>query len=89
MNTTESIAALSFEECYDRLEQVISTLEAGELALDKAIALYEEGMRLAASCGQKLDAAQVKVTQLLATSGAVGNDEQGALDADAEADGQP
>jgi len=64
----DNIASLSFEECYERLEKVISTLEAGDLALDQSIALYEEGMRLAQYCGQKLDDAQIRVTQLLSTS---------------------
>jgi len=68
MCTMDNIASLSFEECYERLEKVISTLEAGDLALDQSIALYEEGMRLAQYCGQKLDDAQIRVTQLLSTS---------------------
>ncbi len=60
-----SIASLSFEEAYERLEQVISMLEAGELDLDQSIALYEEGMRLAEICEHKLDDAQLQVTKLL------------------------
>jgi exodeoxyribonuclease VII small subunit len=85
---TENIATLSFEECYERLEQVISTLEAGELALDQSIALYEEGMRLAASCGQRLDDAQIKVTQLLATAESKGGgaDAEGLSDEDIDDD---
>ena len=64
----EEIESLSFEESYDRLEEVIRTLEAGDLGLDKSIALYEEGMRLAQYCGRKLDDAHLKVTQLLAAA---------------------
>ncbi len=62
----EKIESLSFEDSYNRLEEVIRRLEAGELGLDKSITLYEEGMRLAQYCGRKLDDAQLKVTQLLA-----------------------
>ena len=68
MITYEELESLSFEDSYDRLEQVIRSLEAGELGLDKSIALYEEGMQLAQYCGRKLDDAQLRVTQLLAAA---------------------
>ncbi|MHB1355144.1 MAG: exodeoxyribonuclease VII small subunit [Anaerolineae bacterium] len=55
----------SFEENYKRLEQVIARLDSGNLPLDESVALYEEGMRLARSCEQQLDNAEIKVTQLL------------------------
>jgi exodeoxyribonuclease VII small subunit len=59
------IDSLSFEDSYLRLEQVIAKLEGGELSLDESVALFEEGMRLAQHCGQKLDDAELKVSQLL------------------------
>lgn len=59
------IESLSFEDSYARLEQVIERLEGGELSLDESVALFEEGMRLARHCGQKLDDAELKVSQLL------------------------
>ncbi len=62
----EEIESLSFEDGYNRLEQVIRRLEAGELSLDESVALYEEGMRLAKHCERQLDNAELKVTQLLA-----------------------
>ncbi|MBI2867047.1 MAG: exodeoxyribonuclease VII small subunit [Chloroflexi bacterium] len=55
---------LSFEEAFRRLEKTVETLEAGGLTLDKAVALFEEGMRLAKLCTERLDAAELKVTQL-------------------------
>ena len=62
----EDIESLSFEDGYNRLEQVIRRLEAGELTLDESVALYEEGMRLAKHCERQLDSAELKVSQLLA-----------------------
>lgn len=59
------IDSLSFEDSYSRLEQVIDALEGGELSLDESVALFEQGMRLAQHCGQKLDDAELKVSQLL------------------------
>jgi len=58
------IEELSFEDSYTRLELVIQKLEAGDLGLEEAVDLYEEGVRLAKHCGQQLDNAEMKVTQL-------------------------
>ena len=59
------IESFSFEDTYSRLEQVIQKLEEGHLSLDESVNLYEEGMQLAEHCGQQLDDAELKVTQLL------------------------
>ena len=59
------LETFSFEESYDRLEQVIQQLENGDLSLEQSVALYEEGVQLAEYCGHKLDDAELKVTQLL------------------------
>jgi len=55
------IEALSFEDSYTRLEQVIRMLEEGDLTLEESVALYEEGMSLAQHCGRHLDQAELKV----------------------------
>jgi exodeoxyribonuclease VII small subunit len=52
----------------DRLRQVVDRLETGELPLAEALALYEEGVQLGAQCQQLLDAADLRVQQLVATS---------------------
>jgi exodeoxyribonuclease VII small subunit len=55
---------LTFEEAYRELEATVQRLEAGDLTLDEAIALYERGMRLARHCSDTLDAAELQVQQL-------------------------
>jgi exodeoxyribonuclease VII small subunit len=60
----EDLEALSFEQAYEELEQTVHRLEAGELTLDEAIAIYERGMRLARRCGAALDAAELQIQQL-------------------------
>ena len=55
---------LSFEQALDRLEGIVQTLEAGGLTLEEAISLFEEGMQLAKICSQRLDAAELKISQL-------------------------
>lgn len=58
------IAELSFEEAYDRLEDVLSRLQMGNMTLDDSLAAFEEGMALAAHCQALLDAAELRVAQL-------------------------
>ena len=55
---------LSFEEAFQELEDTVQRLEGGGLILDESIALFERGMKLAEHCGQKLDDAELKVSQL-------------------------
>ena len=55
---------LSFEEVYLRLEKTVETLESGNLTLDEATNLYEEGMKLAQVCSDMLSKAELKVTEL-------------------------
>lgn len=53
-----------YEALLERLQQVVSRLETGELPLAEALALYEEGVALSAQCQQLLDAAELRVQQL-------------------------
>lgn len=59
------LESLSFEDTYRRLEEIVQKLEEGTLTLEKSVNLYEEGMQLARHCGQKLDAAELKITEVL------------------------
>ena len=59
---------LSFEEAFKKLEEAIQKLEQGGLTLEQAIAVFEEGMRLAKICNDRLDTAELKVTQLQSPS---------------------
>ncbi len=54
----------TYETLYTRLQEVVARLEAGELALDESLRLYEEGVGLAAECQRLLDAAELRVQQL-------------------------
>ena len=50
----------------DRLGEIVEKLEAGDLPLEQSLSLFEEGVRLSKITQQKLDAAELKVEQLLA-----------------------
>ena len=58
------MSAPSFEESFQRLEQLVQTLQQGGLTLEESLVLFEEGMKLARWCGEQLSAAELKVTQL-------------------------
>ena len=57
-----------FEEAMERLEQIVETLESGELALDESLKVFEEGMGLVNFCTKKLEEAEQKVTILIKES---------------------
>jgi len=62
---------LSFETAFAQLEEIVGKLEAGDLPLDDALALFEQGQKLAAFCGAKLDEAELIVQKLAASGAAV------------------
>ena len=48
MMTDKAVSEMSFEEAMAALEQVVTQLERGEVALEQSIALYEKGAALKA-----------------------------------------
>ena len=54
-----------FEVAFALLEDAVAVLEQGGLTLEEAVARFEVGMRLAARCEALLDAAELRITQLL------------------------
>ncbi len=61
----------TFEVAIKRLNEIVATLERGELPLEESLRLFEEGVKLSRASQQRLDAAEKRVEQLLAV------DEQG------------
>ena len=59
----------SFEESMKRLDEIVGQLEEDKLPLDKMISLYEEGVALARTCGEKLEAAEQKVRLIAKKAG--------------------
>ena len=56
---------ISFEEALNRLEIVVKELEDGQLPLEKALALFEEGMWLSKFCYQQLEKAETRILELM------------------------
>ena len=55
---------ISFEDSLKRLEEIVEELEKGELNLDEALKLYEEGMLFSDKCLEKLNETKKKVEKL-------------------------
>ena len=55
----------SFEACLERLEKIVQELEHGDQPLERTLELFEEGMKLSASCRRKLEEAENRVEILL------------------------
>ena len=64
MSDAKPIAEMSFEEAIRELEQVVSALDLGDVALEDSIKLYERGAALKARCEAKLKEAEEKVAQI-------------------------
>lgn len=63
----------SFEKSMEELSKVVSELEQGQLELDRALTLFEKGVKLSKECQIILDKAQQKVSRLT-------QDEEGGLE---------
>lgn len=55
----------TFEESARRLSQIVAELEGGDLPLERSLALFEEGVRLARAAQERLDQAERRVEELL------------------------
>ena len=57
--------APDFETALKRLEEIVKTLESGDLSLDSALEFFEEGIRLSRFCHTTLGQAERRVEILL------------------------
>lgn len=60
-----SMAEKKFEISLNRLEEIVSELEKGDLPLEQSLKLFEEGVKLARICNTRLQDAERKVEILL------------------------
>lgn len=77
----------TFEKALERLERIAARLEAGDVPLEKSVALYKEGMIIVAECRKRLEAARLEIS-LAGEDGAVRPFEtEGEAEATGEVDG--
>ena len=57
---------MSYEDSLERLEDIVSRLESGNLPLDESLELFEEGTRLTKVCQKRLTEAELRIEKLMA-----------------------
>jgi exodeoxyribonuclease VII small subunit len=61
------IAALTFEQALQQLEQIVQRLEKGQVDLEDSIEIYERGSKLKAHCEAKLKDAEARIEKIVIT----------------------
>lgn len=54
----------SFEQALAQLDEVVARLEAGDVGLEEAVRLFEQGQALLAVCRDRLARAQQRIEEL-------------------------
>ena len=68
LRTDQCMKDITFEEALKNLEQSVERLESGDLPLEKALEVFETGIRMSRICSRKLEEAEKKVELLLGVS---------------------
>jgi exodeoxyribonuclease VII small subunit len=68
---------VDFESAMNRLDTIARQLESGDVPLEKAMQLFEEGLELSNRCGALLEKAQQRIDKLL--EGRDGGEERQAM----------
>ena len=54
----------SLEQSLKRLSEIVEAMELGNVPLEDAMALYEEGIQISKECAEKLKSAELKIQKL-------------------------
>ncbi|CAM3312021.1 exodeoxyribonuclease VII small subunit [Paenibacillus lactis] len=65
----KDLMEISFEEAMAQLEQIVEQLEDGDVPLEKAIDLFQQGMKLSQMCSQKLEQVEQKIEMIFEEGG--------------------
>ena len=61
----------TFEVGLQELENIVKEMETGELPLERAISLFEQGMKLSEACRKQLEEAETRVEILTRRAGEI------------------
>jgi exodeoxyribonuclease VII small subunit len=64
-------APVSFETGLQQLEGIVKEMESGDLPLERALELFEKGMKLSEMCRKQLEEAETRVEVLIKRAGEV------------------
>ena len=62
-------APLTFEAGLQQLEAIVKEMETGALPLERALQLFERGMKLSEACRKQLEDAETRVEILMKRAG--------------------
>lgn len=62
---------VTFEVAMERLDKIVNELESGDVPLEQAIELFQEGMKLSKFCNEKLEHVERKIEMLIDEDGAL------------------
>ena len=59
---------IDFKSGLERLEEIVDSLEGGEIDLEEALKVFEEGIKISKSLSEKLTRAEKQIRQLVEKS---------------------
>ena len=65
--SNNDLEKLTFEKAMKELEELVDSLDKGDVSLDEAIAAYDRGSQLKDYCEKKLQEAKMKVDTIQAS----------------------
>ena len=67
----EETAPFTFEAGLQQLEAVVKEMEGGDLPLERALELFERGMKLSEACRKQLEEAETRIEILTPQAGEI------------------
>lgn len=55
---------LTFEQAMERLEQIVRTMERGDVPLEESLKLFQEGTKLVNTCAGLLETAKMEIEKV-------------------------
>ena len=59
---------VDFEKSLEKLEEIVESLEAGDLTLEQSLKRFEEGLALGKQCREILDKAEARIKKVIEES---------------------
>ncbi|MCR6096664.1 exodeoxyribonuclease VII small subunit [Salipaludibacillus agaradhaerens] len=63
----------TFEESMEALENLVEKLEKGDVPLEEAITMFQEGMTLSKECHDRLQKVEKQMAEVLSEDGEISN----------------
>lgn len=71
MEMTKENQSETFEESMKSLETLVEKLEQGDVPLEEAISMFQEGMKLSKECQDRLQKVEKQMTEVLSEDGEI------------------